>query len=114
MKRINLIDNFKSKYKNLIHPDLIYIGLQQTSTEVYLEIILDSDPEIIFQHNLKNVYDKDLKPFLPHISAVLFNPLINIDDNASRFLIFMDPLSIAMNYTGIFSEEASERLLNLI
>lgn len=114
MKRINLIENFKLKYKNLIHPELIYLGLFQTSTEVFLEKILDSEPELIIQHNLETILDKDLVPLLPHISAALFNPLININDNASRFLIKMDPLSIAMNYGCIFSEEATAELLNFI
>lgn len=114
MKRINLIENFRLKYKNLIHPDLIYLGLLQTSSEVFLEKILNSEPEHIVQHNLESVYDKDLEPFLPYISAVLFNPLIDVNDNASRFLLHMDPLSIAMNYKGIFSEEATEQLLNFI
>lgn len=114
MKRINLIENFKLKYKDLIHPDLIYMGLLQTSTDVFLEKILDSEPELIIQHNLENVYDTDLEAFLPHISASLFNPFLDINDNAARFLIRMDPLSIAINYTGIFSEEATERLLNFI
>ncbi|SDG62710.1 hypothetical protein [Psychroflexus sediminis] len=114
MKRINLIESYRLKYKNLINPDLIYLGLLQTSTEVFLEKILDSKPELIVQHNLENVYDSDLEPLLPHISAALFNPLVDIDDNACRFLLRMDPLSIAMNYDGIFSEEATERLLNFI
>ncbi|NEV93055.1 hypothetical protein G3567_02695 [Psychroflexus sp. YR1-1] len=114
MKRINLIENYRLKYKNLIHPDLIYLGLLQTSSEVFLEKILDSKPELMIQHNLENILDKDLEAFLPHISGALFNPLIDIDDNASRFLLHMDPLSIAMNYSGIFSEEATEHLLNFI
>lgn len=114
MKRINLIENFRFKYKDQIHPDLIYLGLLQTSTEVYLEKILDSDPEVIIQHNLETVFDSDLEPLRPHISAALFNPLIDINDNASKFLLHMDPLSIVMNYTGIFSEDATESFLNLI
>lgn len=114
MNRINLTENYRLKYKNLIHPHLIYLGLLQTSTGVFLEKIVDSHPEISVQHSLENVYDKDLEPFRPYVSAALFNPLIDINDNASRFLLHMDPLTIAMNYTGIFSEEATETLLNFI
>lgn len=114
MKRINLIENFRLKYKNLIHPDLIYLGLLQTPSEVFLEKIMDFEPELIIQHNLESVIDKDLEPFLPFIKASLFNPLVDINDNATRFLLHMDPLSIAMNYRGVFSEEATEQLLNYI
>lgn len=106
--------NFRLKYKNLIHPDLIYLGLLQTTTDVYLEKILDTTPELIVQHNLENIYDSHLEPLTPHISAALFNPLIDISDNASRFLLKMDPLSISMNFFGIFSEDATENLLNFI
>jgi hypothetical protein len=114
MKRINLIENYRLKYKKLIHPDLIYLGLLQTSKEVFLEKIMDSEPELIIQHNLESVLDKDLEPFLPFINASLFNPLLDINDNATRFLVNMDPLSIALNFTGIFSEKATEELLDCI
>lgn len=114
MKRINLIENYRLKYKNLIHPNLIYLGLLQTSSGVFLEKITNCNPEVVITHDLGNIYDKDLEPFRPYVSAALFNPLIDIDDNASRFLLHMDPLSIAMNYKGIFSEEATESLLNFI
>jgi hypothetical protein len=114
MKRINLIENYRLKYKSLIHPELIYLGLLQTSNEVFLEKILDSKPEIIVQHNLKHVYDNDLIPFSSYINPSLFNPLIDINDNASRFLLKMDPLNVAVNFPDIFTEEATEEFLNLI
>ena len=114
MTRINLIEAYKLKYKTLIHPDLIYLGLLQTKSDIFLEKISDAEPETIVQYNLESVQDKDLAPFADYINASLFNPLIDISDNASRFLLKMDPLSIAMNYSGIFSKEATEELLNCI
>jgi len=114
MTRINLIENYRVKYKTLIHPDLIYLGLMQTSTEVFLEKISDAEPDLIVQYNLEHVLNEDLKPLAAFINTSLFNPLIDINDNASRFLLKMDPLSVAMNFPGIFSEEATEELLDCI
>lgn len=114
MKRLNLLEILKKKYPNSINPKLIYVGLFQTSKDVFLEKILDNEPERLVQHNLEKIYDKKLVHFQPILQGCLFNPLIPIDDNATRFLLQMDPLSIMLNFKDVFTEDATDRLFKYI
>jgi hypothetical protein len=114
MERLNLLEVLKKKYTYSINPKLIYVGLLQTSKDVFLEKIVDDEPEHLVQHNLEQIYDKELIHLQPILQGCLFNPLIPIGDNATRFLLLMDPLSIMLNFEGVFTEDATDRLLKYI
>jgi len=71
MKRLNLLEILKKKYPKSINPKLIYVGLFQTSKDVFLEKILDDEPERLVQHNLEQIYDKDLVHFSTYTPGLL-------------------------------------------
>lgn len=89
---------------------MIYFGLFQKKDEIYLEALFDDPPKLLKESDLSSIFETNLIHFQPYISVSLFNPLLNIDDNASRFLVFIDPIAIALNFKGVFSEKPNNKI----
>jgi hypothetical protein len=110
MQKLEIYDQFKKRYEELLNPGLLSVKYCQSETKAVIELYFKSDstPTIINLDLMGNeiVVDDDgvNRDILP-----LFEPKDDIIDNA-KILIKLDNYSLINCIDGLLTEEASNKI----
>lgn len=106
MDKLEILNQFKNKYGNMINPDILSIKYCQTETIALVEMLFSNNPSPVVinldfisdEFEQQDIEDGDLIP-------LLFKPESDIIDNATCLIEF-DPISLLNCIDHLFTEEA--------
>ena len=111
VQKLEIIEQFKTKYPGLINPDLYSMKYCQDDLDAYLEMFFSNVPANPVVLNLDFISgDVDGEPETWQIS-LLFNPDADVVDNATAF-VELDQYSLINCVEKLFTPEAEQEISN--
>lgn len=101
---LSILDSIKEKYGDQLNPELISLKIVQSKKNCWLHSEYQDEPNVVFIKNMNIIADDDLIPLPESISASFFNPLLDIEENAWRF-IELDAYSLAMCFDRLIRKD---------
>jgi len=111
MNKLEILEQFKHKYGDMINPYLISMKYCQTETDTLAEMLFSTNPSAPVIIDLKFIDDDDADEVIKdnHTYYPYFNSKNDIVDNA-RNLIELDSYSLINCIENLFTHEAEREI----
>jgi hypothetical protein len=105
MQKLEILEQLKNKFHDMISPDLNSVKYCQTSTDAFVELYFNSNtlPQLVALDFYSADYE-DGDEYKDE-NRLLFNPDEDIIDNAGRF-IDLDGYSLIVGIDNLFTQKA--------
>ena len=110
-QKLEIIEQFKTKYPGLINPDLISLKYCQDGIVAYLEIFFNNVPANPVVLNLDFISGDFEQETVTDDIPLLFNPDADVVDNATTF-VELDQYSLINCVDKLFTPEAEQEISN--
>lgn len=101
--RKDVLIALKEKYPGAVNPNLESLTIIQTTDNLYLEKSYKREPNKFYSTAMDFIAEDDFIELEPIISAIMFNPKLDIEENVEKFVNELDREALDYCFDDLFA-----------